>query len=202
MVNYITEDRDLISKFEDIGALLHGHFFLSAGLHSASYVQCSRITSNPTRAEYFFNRLAQKVTDQFGENAFDVVVGPAMGGVIPSYELGRQFGIKAMFCERVNGIFELRRGFHLDENTRVLIAEDVVTTGKSSMEAIECVQKYGAKIIAEACLVNRNASQIKNINGLPLVSLLELDIVTYLPEEVPEELKKIPVTKPGSRFLK
>lgn len=186
-------------EFVDAGAILTGHFILSSGLHSRTYLQCARVLMSAVRGE----RLCRALAGQLGRAGVkaDVIVAPAMGGVVVGYEMGRQLGIDAMFCERVEGRFELRRGFALEKGARALIVEDVVTTGKSSMETAACIEAYGAFPVAVASLVDRRASGDTGLT-LPLVSLLTLDIPTYPADALPEELRSIPATKPGSRFLK
>lgn len=201
MLKYKTTENNIIKEFNETGALLSGHFILSAGVHSDGYVQCSRVLMHPHRAGRLCELLAHKINRQFGTGYFDVAIGPAMGGVIVSYELARHLNIPAMFCERVNGVFQLRRGFQLNSDMRILVVEDVITTGKSSIEAIRCVEENGGKVVAVAALVNRNITNIENIENLPLISLLELDINIYQPDQVPAELAAITPQKPGSRFL-
>lgn len=190
----------VLKEFEAAHAILKGHFVLSSGLHSDTYMQCARVLMDTKRADRLCAALAAKITEQFGKQAFDLVVAPAMGGVIVGYEVARQLNLPSIFCERENGQFTFRRGFEVPAHARVLIVEDVVTTGKSSIETMECVKALGGKVIAEASLVNRN----KGINPLPvpLISLLELEIITYAEADLPAELRTIPATKPGSRFLK
>lgn len=192
--------QQVLAEFTDAKAILKGHFILSSGLHSDTYMQCARVLMSAARAEKLCAALAHKIEVQFGKNAFDLVVAPAMGGVVVGYEMGRQLGIPGIFCERENGQFTFRRGFEVPAGARVLIVEDVVTTGKSSIETIECVNAAGGKVIAEASLVNRN----KGVNPLPvpLISLLEIEVKTFAAEAVPAELAGIPAIKPGSRFLK
>jgi len=193
------DEQQIMQEFKDAEAILSGHFILSSGLHSATYLQCARVLMNAARGERLCRELAAKV-NQSG-HAFDVIVAPAMGGVVVGYEMGRQLAIPSMFCERVDGVFVLRRGFGLEKGQRVLIVEDVVTTGKSSMEAVVCVKEYGAIPLAVTSLIDRRSQNDVSLT-LPLISLLKLDIPTYKPDALPEELKAIPAVKPGSRFLK
>ena len=190
----------VLKEFEAAKAILKGHFVLSSGLHSDTYMQCARVLMDPKRADRLCAALATKINAQFGKDAFDLVVAPAMGGVIVGYEVARQLNLPSIFCERENGQFTFRRGFEIPQGARILIVEDVVTTGKSSIETMDCVKTLGGNVIAEASLVNRN----KGVNPLPvpLVSLLELEIKTYAEADVPAELAAIAITKPGSRFLK
>lgn len=195
----LTPDQ-ILQEFKDASAILRGHFILSSGLHSDTYMQCARVLMDPARAERLCGALAAKVEAQFGKSAFDLVVAPAMGGVIVGYEMGRQLKLPTIFCERENGQFTFRRGFEVPKGARVIIIEDVVTTGKSSVETIECVKALGGNVIAEASLVNRNKGT--NPLPIPLVSLLEIEVKTFEAGNVPAELQGIEAVKPGSRFLK
>jgi len=196
-------DQEVLQEFIDARAILKGHFILSSGLHSDTYMQCARVLMQPQRAEKLCYALAQKIVNKLGKNCVDIVVSPAMGGVIVGYELARQLNLPTIFCERVNGIFELRRGFEIIENSRVLIVEDVITTGKSSLETFDLVRKFGGKIIAEACLVNRsNDANLSDKLGVPVISLIDIEVKTFDEHNIPEELKKIDAVKPGSRFIK
>ncbi len=192
-------EQDIIAEFKAAEAMLSGHFILSSGLHSPTYLQCARVMMDAARGERLCKALADKV--RASGKAFDVVVAPAMGGVVVGYEMGRQLGIPAMFCERVDGKFELRRGFGLDAGAKVLVVEDVVTTGKSSMEAVACIESCGASAVAVASLIDRRGSNDVSLT-LPLISLLKLDVPTYAPDKIPAELAAIPAVKPGSRWLK
>jgi orotate phosphoribosyltransferase len=196
-------ESEVLKEFKDAGAILSGHFILSSGLHSSTYLQCARVLLDARRGERLCAALADKLRDwmKTSKQAIDVIVAPAMGGVVVGYEMGRQLGVESMFCERVEGKFELRRGFTLESGAKVLIVEDVVTTGKSSMEAVACVESYGAKVVAAASLIDRRGNNDVSLT-LPLISLLKLDVPTYKPDSLPDELKNIPAVKPGSRFLK
>jgi orotate phosphoribosyltransferase len=191
---------DVIAEFVDAEAMLKGHFILSSGLHSDTYLQCARVLMDAQRADRLCKALANKITAQLGENAFDIVVAPAMGGVVVGYEMGRQLALPSIFCERVAGGFALRRGFDIKKGQRVLVLEDVVTTGKSSLEAYECIHIHDGEIIAEACLVDRSAGKV-NL-GVPLIALMELEVASYEPDHLPDHLKEIDAVKPGSRWLK
>lgn len=193
-------DTAIIQEFLDAEAMLKGHFILSSGLHSETYLQCARVLMDPARADRLCAELARRIEAKFGTDAFDVVVAPAMGGVIVGYEMARQLRLPSLFCERQDGQFTLRRGFTLEPGQRVLLVEDVVTTGKSSLETVVCVESFGAKVVAEASLIDRSGGT----HGLPfpLVSLLMLDVPTYPPDALPAHLKDIPAVKPGSRWLK
>lgn len=196
-------EQDVIQEFKDAGAMLSGHFILSSGLHSPTYLQCARILMDARRGERLCAALALKVREwmQGSGKKIDAIVAPAMGGVVVGYEMGRQLEIDAMFCERVEGKFALRRGFEVSAGQNILIVEDVVTTGKSSMEAVACVESFGAKVVAVTSLIDRRGDNDVSLT-LPLISLLKLDVPTYKPEELPPELQKIPAVKPGSRDLK
>lgn len=193
------QEQDIIREFEAAEAILRGHFILSSGLHSDTYLQCARVLMNPARAERLCHALASKLREKLGQDAIDMVVAPAMGGVVVGYEMGRQLGVETIFCERENGQFTLRRGFTIREGARILLVEDVVTTGKSSLETVECIKSYGGEVIAEASLIDRS----NGTHGLPfpLVSLLTLDVRTYAPDALPAHLQDVPAIKPGSRWL-
>lgn len=185
-------------------ALLKGHFILSSGLHSEGYVQCARALMSPVRAEKLCKALAIKIHafEQDSGVKFDVVVAPAMGGVVVGYEMARQLGLEEVFCERVDGAFEFRRGFRLTKGAKVLIVEDVVTTGKSSMEAARCVEAAGGEPLAVASLIDRRSGSESHALDLPLISLINIDFPTFSAAEAPEHLKDVPAVKPGSRWLK
>ncbi len=193
---------NILQEFITSNAILKGHFILSSGLHSDTYMQCARVLMNPKRAEKLCLELAKKIEEKLGKGFFDIVVAPAMGGVVVGYELARQLGLEGIFCERVNGEFELRRGFTLEKDARVLVVEDVITTGKSSLETYELVKKLGGKVVAEAALVDRSGDdKLEEKMGVPVICLLKLDIRTFVENKVPSDLKNIPAVKPGSRFI-
>jgi orotate phosphoribosyltransferase len=200
----MSQNQDIFLKeFLDAKAILQGHFVLSSGLHSNTYLQCARVLMDGARSQRLCQALAQKITDRMRKNFADIVVSPAMGGVVVGYEIAKQLAIPSIFCERVDGEFQFRRGFEIHKNARVLVVEDVITTGKSSLETFECVQKMGGEIVAEACLVDRsNYEDITEKLGVPVVSLIKLDVKVFDQNSIPEELKTIPPVKPGSRFLK
>jgi orotate phosphoribosyltransferase len=191
-------EQAILKEFHDAQAILTGHFILSSGLHSSTYLQCARVLIDAKRGERLCNALAQKI--KAAGIQVDAIVAPAMGGVVVGYEMGRQLGIPSMFCERVDGKFELRRGFSLSEGQNILVVEDVVTTGKSSMEAVACIKAYGAIPVAVTSLIDRRSNNDVSL-VLPLVSLVKLDVPTYKPDALPDELKAIPAVKPGSRFI-
>ncbi|MEO7278033.1 MAG: orotate phosphoribosyltransferase [Sphingomicrobium sp.] len=189
-------DDEILSEFRDAQALLEGHFILSSGLRSPRYLQCARVLMDPARAERLAQALAAKIHDDL-RNSIEAVVSPAMGGVIIGHEMGRALGLPAMFLERPQGVFELRRGFRLDPGAKVLMVEDVVTTGLSSREAIDAVRVSGGEVIAEAALVDRSGG--KADLGVPFIPLIRIDVPTYSADALPPELAVIPAIKPGSR---
>ena len=189
-------DDDILAEFRAADALLEGHFILSSGLRSPKYLQCARVLMEGARAERLARALAEKIPAEIRDQ-IQAVVSPAMGGVIIGHEMGRALGKPAMFLERPQGVFELRRGFHLDQWTKVLMVEDVVTTGLSSREAIESVLDAGGQVIAEAALVDRSSG--KADLGVPFFPLIRIDVPTYEADAVPPELAAIPAIKPGSR---
>lgn len=193
-------EHQIMAEFEAAEAILKGHFILSSGLHSEMYLQCARVLMNPKRAEKLCAALAEKVRALPGGDSIDLVVAPAMGGVVVGYEMGRQLEVETIFCERENGQFTLRRGFTIPEGAKILLVEDVVTTGKSSLETVECIKAYGGTVVAEASLIDRS----NGTHGLPfpLASLLMLDVKTFQPDALPAHLQAVPAVKPGSRFLK
>ncbi|ATW05479.1 orotate phosphoribosyltransferase [Sphingorhabdus sp. YGSMI21] len=191
----MTED-EILAEFRSCDALLQGHFILSSGRHSSKYLQCARLLMNPARAA----RMAEALVAQIPQNikrSIDIVVSPAMGGVIIGHEMGRALGLDALFLERPEGTFELRRGFRLEPGQKVLMMEDVVTTGLSSREAIQAIRDAGGDVIAAGALVDRSngAAQF----DVPFFPLVTLDVPSYAADEVPADLAAIPATKPGSR---
>ena len=189
-------DDEILDEFRAAGALLEGHFILSSGLRSPKYLQCARVLMDPARAERLARALAAKLPKIVADQ-IDAVVSPAMGGVIIGYEMGRALGKPAMFLERPQGAFELRRGFRLEPGSKVLMVEDVVTTGLSSREAIDAVRAAGAEVVAEAALVDRSGGAADL--GVPFYPLIRIEVPTYEAEAVPPELAAIPAVKPGSR---
>jgi orotate phosphoribosyltransferase len=189
-------DDEILGEFRAADALLEGHFILSSGLRSPRYLQCARVLMDPARAERLAQALAAKLPPDLRDR-IDVVVSPAMGGVIIGHEMGRALGKPAMFVERPQGVFELRRGFRLDPGAKVLMVEDVVTTGLSSREAIQAVRDAGGDVLAEAALVDRSSGSADL--GVPFYPLIRIDVPTYAADAVPPELAAIPAVKPGSR---
>jgi orotate phosphoribosyltransferase len=192
-------DSQIMAEFEAAEAILRGHFILSSGLHSDTYLQCARVLMDPKRADRLCASLAAKVRQTLKDIRIDMVVAPAMGGVVVGYEMGRQLGIETIFCERENGEFALRRGVAIAPGARILMIEDVVTTGKSSMEAVRCVEAHGGVVVAEASLIDRSGGA--HALPFPLISLLTLDVKTYQPDALPEHLQGTQAVKPGSRWL-
>src|SRR5688572_1034967 len=189
-------EAEILAEFRAAGALLEGHFILSSGLRSARYLQCARVLMDPRRAQRLAEALAATIPPALRE-VIDIVVSPAMGGVIIGHEMGRALNVEALFVERPDGTFELRRGFRLAPGQNVLLVEDVVTTGLSSREAMRAVAAAGAEVIAAAALVDRS-NGLADL-GLPFFPLIRLDIPVYEPEALPPELAALPVDKPGSR---
>ena len=178
-------------------ALLDGHFILSSGLHSPRYIQCAKLLSYPKISNKFVQSLAKKIKKKIKK--VDVILSPAMGGIIIGYEIGRILNKETIFCERVNKKFTLRRGFEIMKNSKVLIVEDVITTGKSSLECVKLIKKSRARLVGFACLIDRSKNnKLRN----KIISQVKLDIPTFNKKSLPPSLKKIPITKPGSRFLK
>jgi orotate phosphoribosyltransferase len=188
-------DADILAEFRAAHALLEGHFILSSGLRSARYLQCARVLMDPARAERLVAALIAKLPP--AARAVDAVVSPAMGGLIVGYEVARQLGAASMFVERPGGTFELRRGFTLAAGTRVLMVEDVVTTGLSSREAIAAIRAAGGNVVAAACLVDRSDGTADV--GVPLTALLRMSVPSYTADALPPELAALPAVKPGSR---
>ena len=182
---------------KETNALLEGHFILSSGLHSPKYVQCAQLMSKPDKAKKICESLAEKISNEF-EN-FDVILSPAMGGIIIGYEIARLLKKETIFSERVNGQFKLRRDFSIKKNEKVLIIEDVITTGKSSLECSNLAKDFGASIVGYACIIDRsnNKSLIKD----KIISQIQLNIPTYTEENLPKNLSTTKPIKPGSRNL-
>ena len=189
-------DDAILDEFRQAEALLEGHFILSSGLRSSRYLQCARVLMDPRRAARLCDELARRLPDDVRES-IDVVISPAMGGVIVGHEMGRSLGVPAMFLERPAGTFELRRGFRIDAGTRVLMMEDVVTTGLSSREAIAAIQVAGGTVVAAASLVDRSNGNADL--GVPFFPLIRLDVPSYHLDALPADLASIPAIKPGSR---
>ena len=187
---------DILKK---TNALLEGHFVLSSGLHSSKYIQCAKLLSYPHLAEKICKSLANKIK-KFSKR-FDLILAPAMGGIIIGYEIGKILKKETIFCERVKGKFTLRRGFSIKRGSKVLIIEDVITTGKSSMECVKLVERSKAKVVGFASIIDRSSRKSLKIKK-KIISHLKIDVPTYKVNNLPLELKSIPITTPGSRFIK
>ena len=192
------EESEIIEEFKKCGALLEGHFILSSGLHSTKYLQCALALSKPKLAKKLTLALGKKIKNHFKEH-IDFVVAPAMGGLIIGHEIAMFLDLPFLFLERVDGEFNLRRGFSIKSGSNCLMIEDVVTTGLSSKEAINVVNRLGGNVIGEASLIDRSGGNVDI--GIELLSLVTLDIPTYESNEIPDDLKLIPAEKPGSRNL-
>ena len=190
------QDEDVLAEFRASKALLEGHFLLSSGRHSAHYLQCARVLMDPLRAAKLASAVAALIPRELRKE-LTKVVSPAMGGVIIGHEMGRALGLEAMFVERPTGTFELRRGFTLEPGDKVLMVEDVVTTGLSGREAIRAIEATGAEVIAAAALVDRSAGTADM--GVPFFPLIAINFPTYAPDELPSELAGSEAIKPGSR---
>ena len=192
--------KDSLAVLKKTKALLEGHFVLSSGLHSSKYVQCAKLLSFPNISSKFTLSLSKKIKKKIKK--IDLILSPAMGGIVVGYEIGRLLKKETIFCERVEGKFKLRRGFTIKKNSRVLIIEDVITTGKSSLECVKLITKSKAKLLGFACLIDRSSKNTLKIKNKKIISQIKLEVPTYKSNNLPLSLKKLPVTKPGSRFLK
>ena len=191
--------KDSLAVLKKTEALKDGHFILSSGLHSPKYVQCAKLLSFPKKAEKICKSLAKKIKRNFKN--FDLILAPAMGGVIVGYEMGRILNKETIFCERVEGKFKLRRGFNIKKGSKVLIIEDVITTGKSSMECTKLVKKSKGSVVGFASLIDRSSKKTLKIKK-KIVSHLKINVPTFKSDQLPKELKSIRISKPGSRFIK
>ncbi len=180
-------------------ALLEGHFILSSGLHSSKYIQCAKLLSFPNLAKKICKSLANQIKKKYKK--IDLILAPAMGGIIIGYEIGRLLKKETIFCERVKGKFTLRRGFNINKGARVLIIEDVITTGKSSLECVKLIKKANAKLIGFASIIDRSSKKSLKIKT-KIVSHLKIDVPVYSQKKLPETLKSVRITTPGSRFIK
>ena len=192
--------KDSLAVLKKTKALLEGHFVLSSGLHSPNYVQCAKLLSYPNKSKKFCQSLSQKIGKKIKN--IDLILSPAIGGIVIGYEIGRLLNKETIFCERVDGKFKLRRGFLIKKNSRVLIVEDVITTGKSSLECSKLIIKAKAKLLGFACLIDRSNKKDLKIKNKKIISQIKLDVPTYKKNKLPNSLKKIKILKPGSRFLK
>lgn len=188
---------DVLTEFRDAGALREGHFVLSSGLHSPVFLQKNLVFMEAARCERLCRALAHKITATVG--AVDVAISPAVGGIIPGYETARHLGVRSLYVEREGGAFKLRRGFSVEPGERVVMVEDIVTTGLSSRECIEAIRQAGGDVVAAACIVDRSGGRADV--GVPLVALATLDVPAYAADALPPELAALPVEDPGSRRL-
>ena len=190
--------KDSLVVLKKTNALLEGHFILSSGLHSPMYVQCAKLLSHPSLASKICVSLSKKIKK--GIKNFDLILSPAMGGIIVGYEIGRLLNKETIFCERVSGKFSLRRGFNIKKNSKVLIVEDVITTGKSSLECVRLIKKYNAKIVGFACIIDRSDKKNLKIKK-KIISQVKIKIPTFKKKNLPISLKNLPISVPGSRKL-
>ena len=187
---------DILKK---TNALIEGHFILSSGLHSSKYIQCAKLLSFPYLAKDICSSLAKKIKKKF--KTIDLILAPAMGGVIIGYEIGKLLKKETIFCERVNGKFTLRRGFHIKKGSKVIIIEDVITTGKSSLECVKLITKADAKLVGFASIIDRSTKKTLKIKK-NIISHMKINVPTFNKKDLPKELANIPITVPGSRFIK
>jgi len=190
------QEEEVLAEFRASKALLEGHFLLSSGRHSAHYLQCARVLMDPDRASRLAMAVASKIPRDLRKE-INKVVSPAMGGIIIGHEMGRALGVEAMFVERPTGTFELRRGFSINKGDKILMVEDVVTTGLSSREAIKAIEAAGGKVVAAAALIDRSGGTVDV--GVPFYPLIAINFPTYADDELPPELAATPAVKPGSR---
>ncbi len=190
--------KDSLVVLKKTNALLEGHFILSSGLHSPMYVQCAKLLSHPSLASKICVSLSKKIKKEIKN--FDLILSPAMGGIIVGYEIGRLLNKETIFCERVSGKFSLRRGFNIKKNSKVLIVEDVITTGKSSLECVKLIKKYNAKIVGFACIIDRSDKKNLKIKK-KIISQVKIKIPTFKKKNLPISLKNLPISVPGSRKL-
>tara|TARA_X000000368_G_C22865762_1_gene638609 strand:+ start:212 stop:793 length:582 start_codon:yes stop_codon:yes gene_type:complete len=189
--------KESLKILKETNALVEGHFILSSGLHSSQYVQCAKLLSKPFKAKKLCESLAEKINNEFAN--FDLILSPAMGGVIIGYEIGKLLNKETIFSERINDKFILRRNFNIPVNSNVLIVEDVITTGKSSIECSELIKDSKANLVGFACIIDRSGADC--IIKSKIVSQIEIDIPTFTKDNIPEHLSKIKAVKPGSRGL-
>ncbi|HEY4202152.1 MAG TPA: orotate phosphoribosyltransferase [Devosiaceae bacterium] len=190
--------QEVLSIFKECGAIMEGHFILSSGLRSPVFLQKAKVFMYPDKVEVLCRALAEKIRDEgFGD--ISKVVSPAVGGIIPGYETARHLGLPALYTERVNGVFELRRGFEIAKGEKVIVVEDIVSTGLSIRECIDCLKAIGADVVAAACLIDRSAGEADI--GVPLVALTQYKVPAYPADALPPELAALPAVKPGSRGL-
>ena len=191
--------KDSLKILKKTDALLDGHFVLSSGLHSSKYIQCAKLLSYPHLAKNICLSLSKKIKKNYKN--IDLILSPAIGGIIIGYEIGKLLKKETIFCERVKGIFHLRRGFNIKKKNKVLIIEDVITTGKSSMECLKLIKKAGAKLIGFACIIDRSNKKTLKIKQ-KIVSHMKIEVPTFNKNKLPSKLKSISISKPGSRHVK
>ncbi|WP_312166240.1 orotate phosphoribosyltransferase [Phenylobacterium sp.] len=188
---------DVLEEFRASGALREGHFVLSSGLHSGTFLQKNLVFQYPERTARLCKALAEKIRDAVGE--VDLCISPAVGGIIPGYETARQLGVASMYVEREGGEFKLRRAFEIPPGARIAMVEDIVSTGLSSRECVDAIKKAGGNVVVAACIVDRSGGRADP--GAPFVALARLDVPAYPADQLPPELAAIPVEDPGSRRL-
>jgi len=191
--------KDSLKILKKTDALLDGHFVLSSGLHSSKYIQCAKLLSYPHLAKNICLSLSKKIKKNYKN--IDLILSPAIGGIIIGYEIGKLLKKETIFCERVKDTFKLRRGFNIKKKNKVLIIEDVITTGKSSLECLKLIKKAGAKLIGFACIIDRSNKKTLKIKQ-KIVSHMKIEVPTFDKNKLPSKLKSIPISKPGSRHLK
>ena len=191
--------KDSLKILKKTDALLDGHFVLSSGLHSSKYIQCAKLLSYPHLAKNICLSLSKKIKKNYKN--IDLILSPAIGGIIIGYEIGKLLKKETIFCERVKGTFKLRRGFNIKKKNKVLIIEDVITTGKSSLECLKLIKKAGAKVIGYACIIDRSNKKTLKIKQ-KIVSHMKIEVPTFNKNKLPSKLKSIPISKPGSRHVK
>ncbi len=191
--------KNSLAVLKRTNALLEGHYVLSSGLHSSKYIQCAKLLSYPHLASKICKSLSNKIKKNFKK--IDIILAPAMGGIIIGYEIGKLLKKETIFCERVSGKFKLRRGFSIKKNSKVLIIEDVITTGKSSLECVKLIKKAKGKLLGYACIIDRSNKKTLKIKS-KIISQIKLEVPTYNKKNLPISLKKIPITVPGSRRIK
>ena len=191
--------KDSLKILKKTDALLDGHFVLSSGLHSSKYIQCAKLLSYPHLAKNICLSLSKKIKKNYKN--IDLILSPAIGGIIIGYEIGKLLKKETIFCERVKDTFKLRRGFNIKKKNKVLIIEDVITTGKSSLECLKLIKKAGAKVIGYACIIDRSNKKTLKINQ-KIVSHMKIEVPTFNKNKLPSKLKSIPISKPGSRHVK
>ena len=191
--------KDSLKILKKTDALLDGHFVLSSGLHSSKYIQCAKLLSYPHLAKNICLSLSKKIKKNYKN--IDLILSPAIGGIIIGYEIGKLLKKETIFCERVKGNFKLRRGFNIKKKNKVLIIEDVITTGKSSLECLKLIKKAGAKLIGFACIIDRSNKKTLKIKQ-KIISHMKIEVPTFNKNKLPSKLKSIPISKPGSRHVK